>query len=163
MDNIQVLKGPQGPLFVRNAIGGVVFTYVGKPTYDFGGYGEVEYGRCNALRIEGARNLPIVADVLAIRVAGQQYSTDGYTKTIVYTPFSLTGPFSAAPGIRVNGNRQYDELDNKSLRASILFDPTSTVRNITVFDYFKTTVAANIVFAGLDRKTTRRSFGLCPL
>src|SRR3546814_14757016 len=57
--------------------------------------------------------------------------------------------FSAAPGIRVNGNRQYDELDNKSLRASILFDPTSTVRNITVFDYFKTKGAANIVFAGL--------------
>src|SRR3546814_14180943 len=76
-------------------------TYSRKPTYDFGGYGEVEYGRFNALRIEGAINLPIVADVLAIRVAGQQYSTDGYTKTIVYTPFSLTGPFSAAPGIRV--------------------------------------------------------------
>src|SRR3546814_11155859 len=90
MDNIQVLKGPQGTLFGRNAIGGAVLTYSRKPTYDFGGYGEVEYGRFNALRIEGAINLRIVADVLAIRVAGQQYSTDGYTKTIVYTPFSLT-------------------------------------------------------------------------
>src|SRR3546814_102919 len=149
MDNIQVLKGPQGTLFGRNAIGGAVLTYSRKPTYDFGGYGEVEYGRFNALRIEGAINLPIVADVLAIRVAGQQYSTDGYTKTIVYTPFSPTGTFSAAPVIRVNGNRKYDELDNKSLRASIHFDPTSTVRNITVFDYFKTKGAANIVFAGL--------------
>src|SRR3546814_3736459 len=45
MDNIQVLKGPQGTLFGRNAIGGAVLTYSRKPTYDFGGYGEVEYGR----------------------------------------------------------------------------------------------------------------------
>src|SRR3546814_12458984 len=80
MDNIQVLKGPQGTLFGRNAIGGAVLTYSRQPTYDFGGYGEVEYGRFNALRIAGAINLPIVADVLAIRVAGQAYSTDGYTK-----------------------------------------------------------------------------------
>src|SRR3546814_16183469 len=149
MDNIQVLKGPQGTLFGRNAIGGAVVTFFRIPTYYFGGYGEVEYGRFKALHIEGSINLAIVADVLAIRFAGQQYSTDGYTKTIVYTPFSLTGPFSAAPGIRVNGNRQYDELDNKSLRASILFDPTSTVRNITDFDYFQTKDTANFVFAGL--------------
>src|SRR3546814_11432148 len=99
---------------------------------------------CPTLR---STDLPIGSDVVAIRVARQQYSTDGYTKTIVYTPFSLTGSFSAAPGIRVNGNRQSDALDNKSLRASILFDPTSTVRNLTVFDYFKTKGAANIVFA----------------
>src|SRR3546814_13332759 len=56
MDNIQVLKGPQGTLFGRNAIGGAVLTYSRKTTYDFGGYGEVENGRFNALRIEGAIN-----------------------------------------------------------------------------------------------------------
>src|SRR3546814_15963664 len=119
------------------------------PIYYLDVYGTYEYVVFNALLNDGAKNLPIVAYVFAISVAGQQYSTDGYTKTIVYTPFSLTGPFSAAPGIRVNGNRQYDELDNKSLRASILFDPTSTVRNITDFDYFQTKDTANFVFAGL--------------
>src|SRR3546814_6250683 len=98
MDNIQVLKGTQGTLFGRNAIGGAALTYSRKPTNDFGGYGEVEYWRFNGLRIEGAINPPIVAYVLSIRVAGQPYSTDGYRKTIVYTPFALPGPFSLAPG-----------------------------------------------------------------
>jgi hypothetical protein len=82
-----------------------------KPTYDFGGYFESEYGRFNSLRIEGAINLPIIADKIALRVAAQSYSTDGFTKTFVYEPYSLTGPFAAAPGaLRDNANIVFSGL-----------------------------------------------------
>jgi len=149
MDNIQVLKGPQGTLFGRNAIGGAVLTYSRKPSYDMTGYVEAEYGRFNSLRLEGAINLPLVAEKLALRVAGQTTSTDGFTKTFTYSPFVLTGPFSAAPGERIRKARNYDEIDTKGVRVSLLAEPTDGLSNLTVVDYYRQRGRSNIVFAGL--------------
>lgn len=149
MDNIQVLKGPQGTLFGRNAIGGAVLTNSRKPTYNFGGYLEAEYGRFNSLRVEGAINLPVVADKLAIRLAGQSTSTDGFTKTNVYAPYTLTGPFSSAPGGAIPNTRNAGEIDNKGLRVSVLAEPVTGFSNLTVLDYYQSRGRSNIVFAGL--------------
>jgi len=149
MDNIQVLKGPQGTLFGRNAIGGAVLTNSRKPTYDFSGYAEAEYGRFNSLRLEGAINLPIVADRLAVRIAGQATSTDGFTKTHVYAPWTLTGPFSSTPGTPLKNTRDYDEIDNKGLRVSVLAEPFEGLSSLTVLDYFQSRGRSNVVFQGL--------------
>lgn len=148
MDNIQVLKGPQGTLFGRNAIGGAVLTYSRKPTYELGGYVEAEYASFNSLRLEGAINLPIIADKLAVRIAGQSSSTDGFTKTFVYSPYILTGPFNAAPGSLIGDARNYGELDNKGLRVSVLAEPVEGVSSVTVLDYFRSRGNAPIVYQG---------------
>lgn len=154
MDNIQVLKGPQGTLFGRNAIGGAVLTNSRKPTYELGGYAEAEYARFNSLRVEGAVNLPIVDGKLAVRIAAQTTSTDGFTKTFVYAPYTLTGPFSSAPGERVSNTREYGEIDTRGVRVSVLAEPTDSISSLTVMDYFRQRGRSNIVFRGLFPGTT---------
>ena len=149
MDNIQVLKGPQGTLFGRNAIGGAVLTYSRKPTYEFEGYAEAEYGSFNSLRLEGALNLPIVDGAVSLRIAGQSTSTDGYTDTFVYSPYTLAPTGTAAPGSLISNARDYDEFDNKGLRASLLIEPSDNVSSLTVVDYYRLRGNANIVFTGL--------------
>jgi iron complex outermembrane recepter protein len=117
MANVQILKGPQGTLFGRNTTGGAVLLYTQQPKYEFGGYLQGLIGSYNWKEVEGAINIPLIADKLAIRVAAQSRSRDGYTK-------SLNGGFSG------------DNFQQESYRASILFEPTSWIKNVTVGDYF---------------------------
>jgi len=153
MDNIQVLKGPQGTLFGRNAVGGALLTYSKKPTYNWEGYGEGSYGNFKTLRLEGAVNIPIIKDVLAVRVAGQLSDTNGYTKTIVNAPPVLTGSLfngtlTAQPGQTLEHAPQMDAYKNKGFRATVLFEPTSTLHNVTTVDYYRIDGMNNEVFTG---------------
>lgn len=54
LDRVEVLKGPQGTLFGRNATGGLVHFVVAKPSAETSGYLNLTYGRYNQTKIEGA-------------------------------------------------------------------------------------------------------------
>jgi iron complex outermembrane recepter protein len=78
VERIEVLKGPQGILYGRNATGGAVNVLPVKPkTGDFSGYLSAAYGRFNALDLEGAVNAPL-GENGAIRVSGKVVNADGY-------------------------------------------------------------------------------------
>jgi iron complex outermembrane recepter protein len=77
LDRIEVLKGPQGTLYGRNASSGAINLIVAKPKFEIGGYGEVEYGNYDNIRGEAAINLPL-SDTLAFRLSGQVQRRDGY-------------------------------------------------------------------------------------
>jgi iron complex outermembrane recepter protein len=77
LDRIEVLKGPQGTLYGRNASGGAINLISAQPTNELGGYVEVGGGDYNLWRGTGAINVPITPD-LAIRAAGQIIHRDGY-------------------------------------------------------------------------------------
>ena len=117
LQNVQVLKGPQGTLFGRNSTGGAVLYEPARPNHDFGGYVNLQYGRFDDRQIEGAINLP-AGDTLAFRFAGKLAKRDGFTKNIV------TG----------------QELDNRNyfgLRGSMLWTPSDRFENFLMFDYMK--------------------------
>jgi iron complex outermembrane receptor protein len=116
--SIQVLKGPQGTLFGRNTIGGAVLVTPEAPSYDAGGYIGATVGEYNYRVVEGALNLPIVDDKVALRIAGQSRQRDGFTKNIGVGP-------------------DPDDLDQYALRASLLIEPSEYVRNTLIVDYFK--------------------------
>jgi iron complex outermembrane recepter protein len=118
MANVQILKGPQGTLFGRNTTGGAVLTYSKQPTYQFGGYLQGLIGSYNWKEVEGAINVPLIQDKLALRVAGLGRGRDGYTKS-------------------GNGGQAADDLRSQAFRVSILFEPTSWIKNVTVYDYYK--------------------------
>ena len=87
LQNVQILKGPQGTLFGRNSTGGAVLYEPTRPTENFGGYVNLQYGRFNDRQIEGAINLP-ASDTLSFRFAGKAAKRDGFTTSYYYPSFT---------------------------------------------------------------------------
>ncbi len=54
LERVEVLKGPQGTLFGKNATGGLIHFIPRRPTKEVEGFGEISYGRFNSIRAEGA-------------------------------------------------------------------------------------------------------------
>jgi iron complex outermembrane receptor protein len=74
---IEVLKGPQGTLYGRNASAGAINIETQRPIDDFGGYVTVEGGNYDLQHVTAALNVPLT-DTLAVRVATQYVRRDGY-------------------------------------------------------------------------------------
>ncbi|MDT8320404.1 MAG: TonB-dependent receptor [Xanthomonadales bacterium] len=63
IDRVEILKGPQGTLFGRNATGGLVHYVTRKPTEAFEAYSDVLYGSHDQVRLEAAVSGPLTANV----------------------------------------------------------------------------------------------------
>lgn len=78
LERVEVLKGPQGTLYGRNATGGQINVITRGPEFGrLGGYANAEYGNFDAVKLEGALNAPL-GDNGAIRVSGLLSDRDGY-------------------------------------------------------------------------------------
>jgi iron complex outermembrane receptor protein len=122
LSSVQVLKGPQGTLFGRNTTGGAILYYPTAPTYKLGGYLEGSYGNYNDRHLDGALNVPIVDEHVALRIAGEYHKNDGYTKNI---------------GV----GRNLDDTNSRALRGSLLISPIDAIRNTTIVDYYRSRTA----------------------
>lgn len=78
-ERVEVLRGPQGTLFGRNATGGLIHFISVKPEDEFGGYLNLSYGRFNRLTAEGAVNTPL-GDKAAMRLSFATQQGDGYVE-----------------------------------------------------------------------------------
>jgi len=76
---VEVLRGPQGTLYGRNATAGVVNITSAKPTDQFEAMGSAEFGNYKQRRLEAMVNIPIIDDRVAIRIAGEWTKRDGYS------------------------------------------------------------------------------------
>ena len=77
---VEVLRGPQGTLYGRNASAGAINIYTNRPTFDFGGRVEASAGRFGTYGAKGVVNAPL-SDAVALRVAAQYSDSDGYART----------------------------------------------------------------------------------
>ncbi|HVW70803.1 MAG TPA: TonB-dependent receptor, partial [Steroidobacteraceae bacterium] len=77
LDHVEVLRGPQGDLSGKNAIGGAVRLVTQKPKGDNSGYVQVETGSYDLLRIRAAYDLSLVPDQLFMRVSGYSSRHEG--------------------------------------------------------------------------------------
>lgn len=115
--SLQVLKGPQGTLFGRNTTGGAVLLEPVRPKMGVvEGYADLTLGNYDRRSGQAALNIPLVDDVLAIRVAGQFDKRDGYVRDAV-TGFD------------------YLNRNNYSLRFGLQFNPTDAIRSYTAVTY----------------------------
>lgn len=85
---VEILRGPQGTLFGRNATGGLVHYITVKPQDEFEGYGSISYGSFNRVKAEGAVNLPL-SETLAARVSLSTHQGDGYVTNRIRPTESL--------------------------------------------------------------------------
>lgn len=116
MDRVEVLKGPQGTLFGRNSIGGVVSMYTKEPTFDTNGSTELTYGDHGLVQGTAVFNAPIINDKLAARVDVAASSVRGNVKDVV-------------TGGKLNGNHW------TAARAKLLFTPRDDFKLVTGFDF----------------------------
>lgn len=80
VDRVEVLKGPQGTLYGRNATGGAINVISKRPKLGIlAGSATVEYGNYDAWRVEGAVNVPM-GDKVAVRAAVNRAKHDGYMR-----------------------------------------------------------------------------------
>lgn len=82
IDNIQVLKGPQGTLFGRNTTGGAILVNTAKPSQQTGAVADISYGSFNTQR-EQAYVTTGLTDKIAIDAAGMYTKSDSYFTNIV--------------------------------------------------------------------------------
>ncbi len=85
LDHIEVLRGPQGTLFGRNAMGGAVRMVSTKPTGQGGGTLSVTYGERNKQELRGSYDTALIQDKLFLRVAGSAKKQDGYVEQVDFT------------------------------------------------------------------------------
>jgi iron complex outermembrane recepter protein len=79
LDRIEVLRGPQGTLFGRNAPAGVVKFESARPVMAFEGYGIATFGRFSAVNVEGAVNVPL-GESTALRVSLLSQNRDDWVR-----------------------------------------------------------------------------------
>jgi outer membrane receptor protein involved in Fe transport len=84
MNRVEVLRGPQGTLYGKNATGGAVSFYSANPNLTTTeGYVEAGYGNYNDRSVRAALGVPLVDNMLAARVALYYEKRDGWTRSIV--------------------------------------------------------------------------------
>jgi outer membrane receptor protein involved in Fe transport len=114
----EVLRGPQGTLYGRNATAGVVNLITAKPTDQFEAKLSGDIGNYKNRRFEAMINLPLVDDRLDLRLAGEWTKRDGYTTN------QLTG-------------NPVDGRDLWSGRATVSWKPTSTVQATLMWEHYQ--------------------------
>ena len=95
IERIEVLRGPQGTLYGRNAMGGVVNIITKKPTNKTSGFAEVNFGNLSLQRYSAGFKTPIIKDKLFFGLNGLYQSQDGFMKN------DITG--TTATDVSLNG------------------------------------------------------------
>ena len=117
IERIEVLRGPQGTLFGKNASAGVINIVSKRPTREFSGYGELGFFTDSEYRARGAINVPLAENVWS-RLSGYYSNYDGNIRNV--TTNSL-----------VNGWEHYGG------RLQIEAEPTSNLSLMFIADYHR--------------------------
>ena len=118
VSQVEVLRGPQGTLYGRNATAGVVNVISAKPTDQFEAMLSADWGNFHNRRYEGMVNLPVVDDRLDIRAAAEWTKRDGYS-------------FNALTNTPIDGR------DLWSSRLTIGFKPSEKLQAYIVWEHFQ--------------------------
>jgi iron complex outermembrane recepter protein len=119
VERVEVLRGPQGTLYGRNATGGAISVVASQPTDTATGYANFTYGNYNTVRVDAALSGPLT-DTIDARIAVSTNSHEGYFRNL-----HLDQPI--------------DDANTRAIRASVRFRP---------FDGFTWTLSADFYGEG---------------
>lgn len=116
VERVEVLRGPQGTLYGRNATGGAVNVITASPSNTLNGYAEATYGNYNLKKIEAGIGGPL-ADGLSARLSFQVVDRDGYGRNV-----TLGG--------------DVDDQRTQAVRGQLRFHPSRLIDLTIAADYF---------------------------
>lgn len=122
VERVEVLRGPQGTLFGRNASAGLIHIISKKPSFELEGFAEATYGNFDALRLSGAISGPL-SQTIAARVEGVYAKRDGFARVV--------NAAGAPTGERVN------DRDRFFVKGQLLLEPNDNVSFRLIADYTK--------------------------
>lgn len=135
MERVEILRGPQGTLFGRNATGGVVNFVTKRPDFDsVNGFVDLEAGDYDNVRLKGAVNLPIT-ETLAVRVAGMTLERDGYIENTAYKQVADNGVGAGVDTIS-GIDRDLDGRDIDTFRVTGEWAMTDRANLWVMYSYF---------------------------
>ena len=108
IERIEVLKGPQGALYGRNAIGGAINIVTKAPSNEFEGFLTVGAGNGGSKKVQASLSGPIVEDKLLFRLSGSYKDSDG----LIDNTFLRT---------------EVDFVESTDFRGKLLFNATDTL------------------------------------
>lgn len=122
LERVEVLRGPQGTLFGRNATGGLIHYLSRKPTEEFEGYGELTFAEYDKIKFEGAMGGPISENLLG-RISVATNYHDGILEN------------------RIGKDVRAD--DTKNVRGQLLFRPADSLEVLAKVHYSNTDTVGN--------------------
>jgi len=131
--SIQVLKGPQGTLYGRNAMAGAIVIETLDPSAEPSAKGTLSYGRYQDVKVDGYVSMPIT-DKLGVSVMGYRRVNNGYMRDIGENPASKDDDYDAAP------------VSQTALRAKLKFKPSDTLSLTLGYAYSYSDVPVGLIF-----------------
>ncbi len=116
IEQIEVLRGPQGTLFGKNTTAGAINITTKKPSFDFGADAEVSVGEQGFWQAKAAVTGPIAGDLLAFRLSGAITRRDGVIYNTVF-------------------NRRQNDVHTDAIRGQLLFQPSDSVSVRVIGDW----------------------------
>jgi iron complex outermembrane receptor protein len=150
LERVEILRGPQGTLYGRNATGGLIHFISRKPTESVEGYGDFTFGERGQLRFEGAMGGPIT-DTLKGRLSFLASNVNSYMKN--------------RAGMNGLGREDY------GVRGQLLFTPNDNLKIRTIVSYGRKdhTIQFGHFSTGFDQNGLSTNlpddvdfFGTCP-
>ncbi len=117
LETIQVLKGPQGTLFGRNATGGAILVKTADPTFAPSGSAKVSYGRYNEVHTAATASTGL-SDTIAVSISGVYARSNGFVKD-------------------VNTGRDAGRFERYGVRGKILFQPTNDLSFLLIGEHYR--------------------------
>ena len=105
IDSIEVVRGPQGALYGRNATGGAIIINTKRPTNYTEGHFQLGAANGGEFSAEGTISGPIIEDKLFARISGRVITRDGYFNNVVLS-------------------KKVDPLDDYTIQSLITYTPT---------------------------------------
>ncbi|WP_448585889.1 TonB-dependent receptor [Thermaurantiacus sp.] len=116
IERVEVLRGPQGTLFGRNASAGLISVTTVQPKFDQEFFGFLTGGNYDNFRIEGGANLELVPGRLATRIEGLYHNRDGFVEDTI-------------------SDRSFGDRNRWMIRAQLRWEPTDTLSLRFIGDY----------------------------
>jgi len=126
VQEIEVLRGPQGTLFGKNTTGGAVVVHTKAPVLDSTSF-EVQgqEGSFDSYTVQGAMNIPVISNQLALRIVASQETEGGWMRNGASN--TIGGVTYTGDNSRVGGTNVF------TARAKLLWQPTDDFK--TIFTY----------------------------